>query len=73
MGTEGAKLLDKTAKNSRLNSQVNGPCMIKPLESPRTPKEQNLSGNQTEAHAGYLCVCFLLPTVLSTQYLLVHR
>jgi len=46
------------AESGRLNSQVNGPCTIKPLESPRTPKEQNLSGTQTEAHAVYLCVCF---------------
>lgn len=47
-------------KNSRINSQVNGPCTSKPLESPRTPKEQNLSGPKTEAHANPFACVFLI-------------
>ena len=56
----GKSAVDK-GKYSRSNSQVNGPCTSKPLESPRTPKEQNLSGSKTEAHANpYACVFLIL-------------
>jgi hypothetical protein len=58
-GHRRGKPAAKRENCSRLNSQVNGPCTSEPLESLRTPKEFNLSGPRTEAHANPVCVCFL--------------
>ena len=53
----GKSAENEMAHPGRSNSQVNGPCTSDPLESPRTPKEQNLSGPKTEAHANpFACV-----------------